>query len=34
MKLQTIVDIKPSAWKIGYEDKILMVGSCFSDEIG
>ena len=34
MKLQTIVDIKPSAWKIGYEDRILMVGSCFSDEIG
>ena len=34
MKLQTIVDIKPSEWKIGYEDKILMIGSCFSDEIG
>jgi len=34
MKLQTIVDIKPSEWKIGYEDRILMVGSCFSDEIG
>ena len=34
MKLQTIIDIKPSEWKIGYEDKILMVGSCFSDEIG
>ena len=34
MKLQTIVDIKPSEWKIGYEDKILMLGSCFSDEIG
>ena len=34
MKLQTVVDIKPSAWKIGYEDKILMLGSCFSDEIG
>lgn len=34
MKLQTIVDIKPSAWKIGYEDEILMLGSCFSDEIG
>jgi len=34
MKLQTIVDIAPSPWKIGYEDKILMVGSCFSDEIG
>ncbi len=34
MKLQTVVDIKPSEWKIGYEDKILMLGSCFSDEIG
>ena len=34
MKLQTIVDIKPSDRKIGYEDKILMLGSCFSDEIG
>ena len=34
MKLQTIVDIVPSAWKIGYEDKILMLGSCFADEIG
>ena len=34
MKLQTIVDINPSEWKIGYEDKILMLGSCFSDEIG
>lgn len=34
MKLQTIVDIAPSEWKIGYEDKILMLGSCFSDEIG
>ena len=34
MKLQTIVDIQPSAWKIGYEDKILLVGSCFADSIG
>jgi hypothetical protein len=34
MKLQTIVDIKPSEWKIGYDDKILLLGSCFSDEIG
>jgi hypothetical protein len=33
MKLQTIVDIPASPWKIGYEDKILMIGSCFSDEI-
>ena len=34
VKLQTIVDIAPSAWKIGYEDRILLLGSCFSDEIG
>ena len=34
MKLQTIVDIPASPWKIGYEDKILLLGSCFSDEIG
>ena len=34
LKLQTTTDIKPSVWKIGYEDKILMLGSCFSDEIG
>lgn len=34
MKLQTIVDIAPSAWKIGYDDRILMLGSCFSDSIG
>lgn len=34
MKLQTIVDSKPSEWKIGFEDKILMLGSCFADSIG
>ncbi len=34
IKLQTIVDCEPSERKIGYEDKILMLGSCFSDEIG
>lgn len=34
MKLQTVVDIQPSDWKIGYEDKILLVGSCFADSIG
>lgn len=34
LRLQTTIDIKPSVWKIGYEDKILMLGSCFSDEIG
>lgn len=34
MKLQTIVDIAPSNLKIGYEDSILMIGSCFADSIG
>ena len=34
MKLQTVVDITPSKWKIGYVDRILLLGSCFSDEIG
>ena len=34
MKLQTVVDIKPSEWQIGYEDRILMLGSCFADEMG
>lgn len=34
MRLQTTIEIRPSEWKIGYEDKILMLGSCFSDEIG
>ena len=34
MKLQTIVDIVPSNRKIGYEDSILMIGSCFADSIG
>ena len=34
MKLQTIVEIKPSEWQIGYEDRILMLGSCFADEMG
>ena len=34
LKLQTIVDIKPSEWQIGYEDRVLMLGSCFADEMG
>ena len=34
MKLQTTIEIRPSEWKIGYEDTVLMLGSCFSDEIG
>ena len=34
MKLYTSVDIAPSARKIGYGDKILLLGSCFADNIG
>ena len=34
MKLTTPIDIPASPWTIGYEDNILLLGSCFSDEIG
>ena len=34
MKLYTTVDIAPSEKKIGYGDKILLLGSCFADNIG
>ena len=34
MKLYTSVDIAPCARKIGYGDKILLLGSCFADHIG
>ena len=34
MELQTKVNIKPSEEKIGYQDKILLLGSCFADNIG
>ena len=33
MKLMTTVDIKRSAWQINYNDRLLLLGSCFSDEI-
>ncbi len=33
MTLTTPVDIAPSTWKIGLEDRILLLGSCFSDRI-
>ena len=33
MDFQTIVHISPSAWQIGYEDHVLLLGSCFSDSI-
>lgn len=32
--LYTSVDIKTSGSKIGYNDKILLLGSCFADNIG
>ena len=34
MKLYTSVDIAPSEKKIGYDDKILLLGSCFADNMG
>ena len=34
MKLYTSVDIAPCARKIGYGDKVLLLGSCFADNIG
>lgn len=34
MKLQTLVDISPAPWQIGFEDRILMLGSCFADSMG
>lgn len=34
MKLYTSVDIAPSERKIGYNDKVLLLGSCFADNIG
>ncbi|MBO5013295.1 MAG: GSCFA domain-containing protein [Paludibacteraceae bacterium] len=34
MKLYTSVDIAPSQKKIAYNDKILLLGSCFADNIG
>lgn len=34
MKLYTSIDIAPSEKKIGYDDKILLLGSCFADNIG
>lgn len=34
MDLQTKVNSKPSEKRIGYQDKILLLGSCFADNIG
>lgn len=33
MNLQTKIEIAPSAWKIAYSDRIVMLGSCFSDNL-
>lgn len=33
MKLSTPIYIAPSEWHIGYEDKVLMLGSCFADNV-
>ncbi len=33
MKLQTIVQIPPAPWQISYDDRLLFLGSCFSDAI-
>lgn len=34
MKLQTTIDIPVSPWSIRYEDRILLLGSCFVDAVG
>ena len=34
MELTTRIDIPESEWKIGAEAKVLLVGSCFADEVG
>lgn len=33
MKFSTPVNITPSPWQIGYEDRILLLGSCFVDAL-
>lgn len=34
MQLQTIVDIPQAAWNISHTDRIMLLGSCFADNIG
>lgn len=34
MRFYTTVDIAPSPKKIGYDDKLVLLGSCFADNIG
>ena len=34
MKLQTHIKLPPSSTQFGYEDKLLLLGSCFAENIG
>lgn len=34
MKLSTEVQVKPSAWKIDYNTRLMTVGSCFAEVVG
>ena len=34
MKLQTHIKLQPSSIQFGYEDKLLLLGSCFAENIG
>ena len=34
MKLQTQLRLEPSLYRFGYEDKLLLLGSCFAENIG
>ena len=34
MELQTIVDIPKGSFQIGHDSKIMLLGSCFADEMG
>ena len=34
MELMTRIDIPESEWKIGAEARVLLLGSCFADEVG
>ena len=34
MKLQTTIPLEPASKQFGYEDKLLLLGSCFAENIG
>lgn len=34
MQFRTEIDIEPSPWKISHGEPIVMLGSCFTDEVG